>query len=64
MFVRVSREEEEEETAAITDPEGKPVKDKSDASKTTQQTDSKESQVNTTFLAYLTMFSVVLTIYL
>ena len=38
-------EDDEEETAAVTDPEGKPVKEKSDASKTTQQTDSKESQV-------------------
>ena len=38
-------DEDEEEKAAILDPEGKPVKEKSDASKTTVQSDSKESQV-------------------
>ena len=38
-------DEEEDEKAAILDPEGKPVKDKSDMSKTTLQSDSKESQV-------------------
>ena len=41
--------EEDEEEAAITDPEGKAVKEKSDASKTTQQSDSKDSQVLSTY---------------
>ena len=38
-------DEDDDEKAAILDPEGKPVKDKSDMSKTTLQSDSKESQV-------------------
>ena len=45
MYVTIYREDEDEE-AGITDPEGKPVKEKTeDTSKVSDQSESKENQV-------------------
>ena len=57
MLLIFSREDEDLE-AGITDPDGKPVKEKSDASKTTQQSDSKDSQVQDNLIIMLSLRSI------
>ena len=50
------REDEDEETAAILDPEGKPVREKTeDTTKSSEQSESKENQVGYLSLIFISL---------